>query len=364
LENFERITILTNMNYKFNTTVWLLFFFLIINLHSFAQLNPLLPPGGNFDLSAWKIHTLDTNYKYIEVYSAQLVSGYTSKWFYTNPADGSIVFKVPSNGQPTTTASYPRVELRQMTQGANWLLSDTTEHYLEAQCKVITVASAVPKTIIGQIHGSDTVSQILKLRWAGMNPGQCYIDAQFKTNDWNKTDYTIKLITGLSLGDLISYKISMKAGKITVNINDHVTSYTYSSTYYGTTDKYYFKAGNYLQYASSDPLIYGLVQFYRLSLKPTVTLNLKALIQGLSNGTTMIPDTVTVELHNSIYPYSPVEARKGILDSSGNGTFIFSNATAGAPYYIVVKHRNGLETWSAAPQRFSLSSLTIKETGK
>ena len=113
-------------------------------MHSFAQLNPLLPPGSNFDLSAWKIHTLDSNYNYIEVNSAQLVAGYTSKWFYTDKSDGSMVFKVPSNGQPTTTATYPRVELRQMTQGANWLLTDTTEHYLEARCKVITVASVKP----------------------------------------------------------------------------------------------------------------------------------------------------------------------------------------------------------------------------
>ena len=244
---------------------------LVINLHSFAQLNPFVPPGSNFDLSAWKMHTLDSNYKFIEANSTQLVSGYTTKFFYTDPTDGSMVFKVPSNGQPTSTASCPRVELRQMTQGANWSLTDTTEHYLEADCKVVTVAAAKPQTIIGQIHGSDTVSQILKLRWSGISPGQCYIDAQFKTNDWAKSDYTIKLITGLSLGDLISYTITMKAGKITVNINNHITSYTYLSAYYGTTDKYYFKAGNYLQYASTDSSIYGLVKFYKLSLYHALT---------------------------------------------------------------------------------------------
>ena len=193
-----------------------------------------------------------------------------------------------------------------------------------------------------------------------MTSGQCYIDAQFKTNDWNKNDYTIKLITGLSLGDLISYKISMKAGKITVNINDHITSYTYLSTYYGTTDRYYFKAGNYLQYHSTDPSIYGLVQFYELSLKPTITLYLTALIEGHYNGNSMVPDTVTVELHNATVPYATVDSQKGILNSNGAGTFNFTKAVTGTPYYIVVKHRNSIETWSATPQSFSSSSTIIK----
>ena len=309
------------MNYLLSKTVILVSFFLLINLYSFAQLNPLLPPGSNFDLSAWKIHTLDSNYKFIEVYSAQLAAGYTSEFFYTNPTDGSMVFKVPSNGQPTTTATYPRVELRQMTQGANWALADTTEHYLEAECKVITVASAKPQTIIGQIHGSDVISELLKLRWTGEQPHHSYI-------------------------------ITMKAGTITVTVNGYSTSKTYTSTYFGTNDRYYLKAGNYLQYSSSNPSIYGLVQFYKLSLKPTITLNLTALIEARYNGSTMVPDTVTVELHNSSSPYDLVESQKGVLNTSGIGTFYFTTAVIGTPYYIVVKHRNSLEIWSASPQIF------------
>lgn len=255
------------MNYLFIKTIKLALLFLIINPQSFAQLNPSLPPSSNFDLSAWKLQTLDSNYKFIEFRPAQLTAGYTSEFFHTNPTDGSMVFRVPSNGQPTSTASCPRSELRQMTQGANWALADTTEHYLAAECKVITVASENPQTIIGQIHGSDKVSQILKLRWNGEQPHHCYIEAQFKTNNAIKKDSTVKLVTGLSLGDLISYVITMKAGTINVIINGYSISKTYTSNYFGTTDKYYFKAGNYLQYSSNDPSIYGLVQFYKLSLK-------------------------------------------------------------------------------------------------
>ena len=141
-------------------------------------LNPLFPPGSNFDLSAWKLQTLDQSLLFTEVSANSLNTGYTSSFFYTDPTDGSIVCKVPSNGATTSGSSYPRVEFRQMTGGANWVLNDPTEHYLTAQCKVLAVAQAKPQTIIGQIHGSNTVSELLKLRWTGYLPKQCFLEAR------------------------------------------------------------------------------------------------------------------------------------------------------------------------------------------
>jgi hypothetical protein len=44
------------------------------------------------------------------------------------------------------------------------------------------------------------------------------------------------------------------------------------------------------------------------------------------------------------------------------GTFTFTNALNSIPYYIVVKHRNAVETWSAAPQSFSSFSLNYDFT--
>lgn len=232
----------------------------------FPQLNPALPPGSNFDLSAWKLQTLDTDFGFIEISAANLTAGYTSNFFYTDKTDGSMVFRAPSNGQPTSGAHYPRVELRQMTNGANWALSSSTEKILSTQCRVFTVASATKKMVIGQIHGSDTVSELLKLRWVGDAPGQCSVDARFKTNDTAKTEFGVVLASGLTLGDKVTYTIRMKSGTITVTANGGSASQTYTSTYFGTTDKYYFKAGDYLQYASSDSTIYGQSQFYALVL--------------------------------------------------------------------------------------------------
>ena len=66
----------------------------------------------------------------------------------------------------------------------------------------------------------------------------------------------------------------MKSGKITVTVNGTSASQTYTSDYFGTTDAYYFKAGNYFQYNNlivPDPtLIYGQTKFYKLTLDKTL----------------------------------------------------------------------------------------------
>jgi endonuclease/exonuclease/phosphatase family metal-dependent hydrolase len=87
-----------------------------------------------------------------------------------------------------------------------------------------------------------------------------------------------------------------------------------------------------------------------------------ALIEGFYNGTTMKSDTVTVELRNTSAPYSLVDQAKIFLNSSGQGSGKFYNAMNGVPYYIVLKHRNAVETWSASSQVFSASTLTYDFT--
>lgn len=86
----------------------------------------------------------------------------------------------------------------------------------------------------------------------------------------------------------------------------------------------------------------------------TLPLNLGMFIEGFWDGVTMVQDTVTVLLRNPTSPYAIVDTEKGIVDNFGNVTVCFDNAAAGT-YYIVVKHRNSIETWSALPQVLSSS---------
>lgn len=93
-------------------------------------------------------------------------------------------------------------------------------------------------------------------------------------------------------------------------------------------------------------------------------LNLTALIEGFYDGGTdiMISDTVTVELRNSINPWNLVEETKSLLNSSGSGIVNFFSASEGTNYYVVIKHRNALETWSANTPQFVNGTLNYDFT--
>src|SRR5271169_4837623 len=72
------------------------------------SLDPKLPPGKNFNLSPFKLQTLNQNLAFFEMASDSLMNGYTNKYFYTDTSDGSMVFFTPSNGGTTSGSSYPR----------------------------------------------------------------------------------------------------------------------------------------------------------------------------------------------------------------------------------------------------------------
>jgi len=94
------------------------------------------------------------------------------------------------------------------------------------------------------------------------------------------------------------------------------------------------------------------------------TLLLIVLIEGFYNNITnkIISDTVRVYLRNSTVPYDIVDSAKTVLDSNGNATLNFFNASNSIPYYIVIKHRNSIETWSSGANSFLLNNLTYNFT--
>ncbi|HRP94498.1 MAG TPA: hypothetical protein PLH53_16510 [Ignavibacteriaceae bacterium] len=94
----------------------------------------------------------------------------------------------------------------------------------------------------------------------------------------------------------------------------------------------------------------------------TKTFNITALIEGLWNGSTMVSDSITVEIRNSFSPFAIVESKKILLNNVGFGSTIFTQPSETTPYYIVVKHRNSIETWSLTSAQFSAGSLTYDFT--
>ena len=60
-------------------------------------------------------------------------------------------------------------------------------------------------------------------------------------------------------------------------------------------------------------------------------------------------DSITVSLYDSQNTSFEVASAKTILRSDGNATVLFSNTLVNRSVYIVIKHRNSIETWSKLP---------------
>lgn len=100
------------------------------------------------------------------------------------------------------------------------------------------------------------------------------------------------------------------------------------------------------------------IQFNNSVVPNRVTsLNLTMLMQGFYDAGSLIPDSARVYLRNTSSPYAITDSSKLVLNSSGNGVVSFIN-TGNASKYIVVKHRNSIETWSSSGVQFYLDSTT------
>jgi hypothetical protein len=111
----------------------------------------------------------------------------------------------------------------------------------------------------------------------------------------------------------------------------------------------------------------GRLNIHKMLLKAhtlTVSLNLTALIEGFYNEVTnqMIPDTARIYVRNSVSPYAKTDSSKSLINSNGAAKFNFSNVVTGTPYYLVLSHRNSIETWSASAQSFTGDSISYDLT--
>ncbi len=64
-------------------------------------------------------------------------------------------------------------------------------------------------------------------------------------------------------------------------------------------------------------------------------------------------DSITVELHNATSPYSTFTSVNVLLHTSGSADVRFPTSVLSNSYYIVIRQRNSIETWSKNPVRFN-----------
>jgi hypothetical protein len=104
------------------------------------------------------------------------------------------------------------------------------------------------------------------------------------------------------------------------------------------------------------------------SSQNTINLNLTTFLEGSYSGNSSmtatlnkvnasisnsIADSIIVELHESTSPYATMYSSNGVLNTNGTASIAFPNSAIGSSYYIAIKHRNAIETWSAAPVAIS-----------
>ncbi|MDQ3021651.1 MAG: FG-GAP-like repeat-containing protein [Bacteroidota bacterium] len=90
-------------------------------------------------------------------------------------------------------------------------------------------------------------------------------------------------------------------------------------------------------------------------------ISLKVIMEGFYNNQTnnmRLSDTAKIYLRNSLSPYSNIDSSEAVIDANSfTGLFQIMHALSGN-YYIVVKHRNTIETWSNTPLSY-ISNTTV-----
>jgi len=93
--------------------------------------------------------------------------------------------------------------------------------------------------------------------------------------------------------------------------------------------------------------IHGNYSPVAVTESPNFTVNLTVFIEGFyDSGTDLqVSDTVKTTLRSTVSPYNIISSADAVVSPSGNAELKFGNAPAGI-YYLVIKHRNSIETWS------------------
>jgi hypothetical protein len=234
-------------------------------------LNPSVAPGGNFDLSNWKITLpVDANGglsgNAMEV--KNLSTYQNSKYFYTS-ADGAMTFVASVDGATTSGSSYARSELREMNGTANAAWNLKTGGFMSATLEV----DAAPirdgmggRIIVGQIHGQD--DELVRLYWEN---GKLYFANDQAGSSNSETKFYFVNASGqqpnVSLDERFSYTIDAKGDtlEVTVFADGQIYKSVSKINSVWQSDTFYFKAGAYLGANETNGTGYGQTSFYALN---------------------------------------------------------------------------------------------------
>jgi alginate lyase len=179
-----------------------------------------------------------------DITPTQLQNGYINNPYYVmNSAGNAVQMQVFMNGGRTSAnTSYARCEFREMATGststkASWN-GASGRHIMRGKTKVMHYAPEKCEVCVAQIHdGSDDRLQI-RAEASSATGSQTWR----LSLDGSEVD---DLISGVALGQEVSWEIDVNAGALTVKINGS-TAYTTSDADLPSSGCY-FKTGDYTQ---------------------------------------------------------------------------------------------------------------------
>ncbi len=114
---------------------------------------------------------------------------------------------------------------------------------------------------------------------------------------------------------------------------------------------------------------------FNVSAPPTtINLFVKVFIQGFYLGGGLMQsvldpgnkpntcDSISISLASSQAPFDIVYTQHGTLTVNGSGFFVIPAQFAGNSYYLIVNHRNSIETWSAYPVYLNFGNVQFDFT--
>lgn len=244
-----------------------------------AELNPDLPPGGNFDLENWNITIpVDANNsvkgKPLTILPSALSgpNGYSNPPSFYTDTDGAMTMRPPLNGATSGGSKHPRSELREMIDPSsnyiNWDSSGTA--LLDAQLRVMQVPSKDGTVIVGQVHGHGSAPLVLVYYKYNAKTQTGVVMAKLQgTPIQGPPFWQHQVASGIKLGQAFTYQIrverqngSLAMASVSVNNGTPATMVMDPSW---DTETFYFKAGAYLHTYGTSSTEGALVKFYRLA---------------------------------------------------------------------------------------------------
>jgi endonuclease G len=246
----------------------------------------------------------------------------------------------------STTITFRIVPFGATSSGGTWYIFDVGISTADDFAITGTVAAVgSPSLSLGSPLSAFTQTS------ASPSAEQSYtISGTFLTNTVTVTPpsgFEISKTTGTGFVNSMG-NLTFSAAEVMANPKIYVRLHTTSSG----------SCSGYIEHASSD---FGIANKLVSGTNTQCVLSLTTLIQARYNGSVFVPDTVTVELHDAT-SFTWVDQDKELLSTSGTGTFTFNNVTNSTNYYIAVKHRNSIETWSASPHSFNSYALSYDFT--